>query len=96
MKRETIEYLEKLRQVDSEVFFSLENNYEHKPHVGILVNNEGYNYVIPLTSAKTKHKKWKNVTDSNYIIYENVRKDVCKEKDIIVEANHQEDVTSIK
>lgn len=88
----SIDYLQKLHQVDSEVFFSSENNYEDKPHMGMLVNNEGYDYVIPLTSAKVKHKKWKNVTDTNYIIFEMIHKDICKEKDVIVSIKNTDNV----
>lgn len=45
----SLEYLEKLYEVDTEVFFDRNSNYENKPHLGILLNNEGTEYVIPLT-----------------------------------------------
>lgn len=62
-------YVKQLNQVDSEVFFE-PINYDNKPYVGIIVQNNSYDYFIPLTSAKEKHKQWNNVTKTNYIIYE--------------------------
>lgn len=62
-------YVKQLFQVDSEVFYE-PINYDSKPYVGILVQNNTYDYFIPLTSAKNKHKQWNNVTKTNYIIYE--------------------------
>lgn len=62
-------YVQQLYQVDSEVFFD-PVNYDNKPYVGIIVQNGSYDYFIPLTSAKDKHRKWKNISKTNYIIYE--------------------------
>lgn len=48
-----VDYMEYLNQIDSEIFFNKSNpNYKLKPHLGILLNNDGKKYVIPLTSAK--------------------------------------------
>lgn len=62
-------YVKQLYDVDTEVFYD-STNYQNKPYVGIIVQNNNYDYFLPLTSAKNKHKKWKNVTNTNYIIYE--------------------------
>lgn len=62
-------YVQELHAIDSEVFYDAVN-YQNKPYVGIVIQNGSYDYFIPLTSAKNKHKKWKNVTDTNYVIYE--------------------------
>lgn len=35
------------------------NGYDNKPYIGILVNKNDRKYVIPLSSAKDKHKTWK-------------------------------------
>lgn len=59
--------------IDSEVFYE-QVNYDTKPYVGIIIQNDIYDYFIPLTSAKEKHKNWSNVTKTNYIIYEMVKK----------------------
>lgn len=48
-----VEYVKKLHDIDSEVFYS--NNYNTKPYVGIVIIQDRYNYFIPLTSAKPKH-----------------------------------------
>lgn len=82
-----VEYLRALHEADSEVFYSEETDYSHKPHLGILVEECGYKYVIPLTSAKKKHAKWKDVTDTNYRIYEEIdtRKTKIDRNDIIVD-----------
>lgn len=63
-------YIKYLHQYDSEVFYDNTAQYGRKPYVGILLNSNGYNYFIPLTSAKEKHKNWDNVTATNYLIYE--------------------------
>lgn len=62
-------YVKQLYQIDSEVFFE-PVNYDTKPYIGIVIQNGSYPYFIPLTSAKPKHKKWANVTKTNYLIYE--------------------------
>lgn len=62
-------YIKQLYNVDTEVFYE-PTGYDIKPYVGIIIQNNNYDYFIPLTSAKEKHKKWNNVTKTNYIIYE--------------------------
>lgn len=52
-------YLKTLYNACHEVYYK-ECDYENKPYIGILVNNNGRKYVIPLSSAKEKHKIWKN------------------------------------
>jgi len=67
------DYLKHLNAASSEVQYQA-NNYDYKPHVGILVNNNNREYVIPLTSAKQKHKDWKNINQERYLIYEYAEK----------------------
>ena len=83
------DYLKALHAVDSEVLFQENNNYDLKPHLGILISCNGYHYVIPLTSAKEKHKKWRDVTPTNYRIYEtiDIRTAKTDKYDIMVEEN---------
>lgn len=71
MKLYTVDnsYVKKLYDVDTEVFYE-PIGYDIKPYIGIIIQNNEYDYFIPLTSAKEKHKKWSNVTKTNYIIYE--------------------------
>lgn len=65
-----VQYVRALHDACSEVFYS-SKHYENKPYLGILVSDEnGRKYVIPLTSAKEKHKTWKNVEADRYLIYE--------------------------
>jgi protein AbiQ len=80
-------YLKLLHKVDSEIFYSEETDYTKKPYLGILLTENSKEYVIPLTSAKEKHKRWRDVTSSNYRIYEiiDVRKNVVDDNDIIVD-----------
>lgn len=66
------EYLKYLRGFDSEIFFSSNTDYSKKPHLGILTNCHDRKYVIPLTSAKEKHIHWRDVTATNYRIYEEI------------------------
>ncbi len=56
------------------------------------MNNDGREYVIPLTSAKAKHRTWEDVTASWYRIYEiiDITEDPIRTGDIIVEIKNQE------
>lgn len=93
-----IDYLEYLSKNDSEIFYNKENNkYNLKPHLGVLLNNDGMEYVIPLTSAKEKHKKWKDVSASWYRIYEiiDITEDYVDENDIVVEIKNQDIIKKI-
>ncbi|MBP3677304.1 MAG: type III toxin-antitoxin system ToxN/AbiQ family toxin [Agathobacter sp.] len=86
-----MDYLKKLNEIEPEIFFDAENkNYKDKPHLGILLNNEGREYVIPLTSAKEKHKTWDDVTASWYRIYEIIEMSEIRENDIIVDIKNRD------
>lgn len=88
-----IDYLEYLHEIEPEIYFYKDNsNYKLKPHLGILLNNDGREYVIPLTSGKDKHKDWADVTASWYRIYEviDITKDPVKANDVIVEIRNQD------
>jgi len=63
-------YLEFLHSRDREVFYKNVNEYDKKPHLGIIARLGDMEYCIPLTSAKPKHLKWKNVSKHNLVIYE--------------------------
>ena len=94
-----VDYMEYLNGIDSEVFFNKKDqNYRLKPHLGILLNNAGLKYVIPLTSAKEKHKGWADVTADWYRIYEviDTKRDPVDRDDIIVEVKNQEILKKIK
>lgn len=91
-----MDYLKKLNTVEPEIFYDENNaNYKEKPHLGILLNNEGREYVIPLTSAKEKHKTWDDVTASWYRIYEIVEKSEIRENDIIVDIKNHDILNKI-
>ncbi|MGL4949982.1 MAG: type III toxin-antitoxin system ToxN/AbiQ family toxin [Anaeroplasmataceae bacterium] len=70
-----LEYLKALYNVDKEIFYVNNSTYEKKPHLGMLITCDNINYVIPLTSAKNKHRTWNDVTATNYIIYEIINED---------------------
>lgn len=63
-------YLKYLHDFCKEVYY-LPTGYETKPYLGILVEDNGAEYVIPLSSAKEKHKFWKNVDSERFLIFEN-------------------------
>ena len=68
-----IDYVKSLYDVDHEVFYDPDNhNYSRKPYVGIVVVQNGRNYLIPLTSAKRKHSSWRNATNHNMLVYKNI------------------------
>ena len=83
-----IDYLKAMNEADSEIFYD-ENNkeYKFKPHLGMLINQEDREYVIPLTSAKEKHKKWADVSGEWYRIYEiiDITTTPVRKNDIIVD-----------
>lgn len=67
------DYLKYLHNHCSEVYYK-QFNYDNKPYLGILINNENNQYVIPLSSAKEKHKLWKNTDTNRFLVYENCDK----------------------
>ena len=85
-----LNYLQALHDVDSEVMYRRSADYAKKPFLGILVTNHDRKYVIPLTSAKEKHKSWADVHQSYYRIYEiiDMRTAVYDDKDIIVKVTN--------
>ena len=85
-----LDYLKALHDVDNEVMYRENAEYAKKPFLGILVTNDGKKYVIPLTSAKEKHKNWSDVNQSYYRIYEiiDMRSAVYDSKDIIVDVTN--------
>ena len=76
-------YLKYLYETDNEVQFDENQNYDHKPFVGILVTMEKYTYFIPLTSRKRKHAHWNNVSNDHILIYEIIDKEKQNYNDII-------------
>lgn len=76
------DYLEFLNSKDSEVYYNASYRNALKPFVGIMVDIAEYKYFIPLTSAKEKHKKWKNICDEHFLIYEIIDEDIQISGDI--------------
>ena len=77
------DYLKYLHSFFSEVYYK-PTGYETKPYIGILVQENDVEYVIPLSSAKEKHKTWKNVDIDRFLIFENCEKAENGSKDIYV------------
>jgi len=93
-----IAYVKYLHSKDSEVFYNTSFEYGKKPYLGIIANLGGYQYCIPLTSAKQKHLNWKNISEDNYIIYENVEEPGLRKNDVhkkIGEVKRGDDKVSI-
>ncbi|VEU70540.1 type III toxin-antitoxin system ToxN/AbiQ family toxin [Mycoplasmopsis glycophila] len=63
-------YLEFLYQYDSQVYWNPEYIKNKKPFLGVIFIEGGKKYFIPLTSAKEKHKKLKNISREHFVIYE--------------------------
>ena len=78
------DYLKYLHEYCSEVYYK-SIGYDNKPYLGILINETQSQYVIPLSSAKEKHKSWKNIESDRFLIYEKctekvlLRNAICKE-----------------
>ena len=62
-------YLKYLHEHCHEVYYK-PIGYDNKPYIGILINNDENQYVIPLSSAKDKHRFWKNIETDRFLIYE--------------------------
>ena len=77
------DYLKYLHKFCSEVYYK-PTGYETKPYIGILVQENNSEYVIPLSSAKEKHKTWKNVDVDRFLIFENCDKPEYGSRDIYV------------
>ncbi len=88
-------YLSKLYDVCSEVYYK-SSDYDNKPYIGIMINREGRKYVIPFTSAKKKHKLWKNIDRDCFLVYEYVRQDVLGRQDIWVKDLSNENEELVK
>ena len=79
-----VNYVKALHDACGEVFYS-PDRYANKPYLGILISESGdKKYVIPLTSAKEKHKTWKNVDGDRYLIFEEADWSDMGKKDIYV------------
>lgn len=63
------DYLKYLYKYCPEVYYK-PIGYDNKPYIGILLNENNQQYVIPLSSAKEKHKSWKNIESDRFLIYE--------------------------
>ncbi len=83
-------YIKKLNLACPEVYYK-SVGYDNKPYIGILINEENRTYVIPLSSAKEKHKNWKNINQECYLVYEYALKSKMGDADIWV----QDDVESM-
>lgn len=79
------DYLEYLNSKDSEVYYNSFYRNAIKPFVGIIIDMTECKYFIPLTSAKEKHKKWKNSCDEHFLIYEVIDKSVNISGDVYKE-----------
>ena len=67
---------------------SLADSIHFKKVRNIIESNSDRKYVIPLSSAKVKHKTWKNVDKECYLIYETAKKSCMGQDDIWVATEH--------
>ncbi|RIY35040.1 type III toxin-antitoxin system ToxN/AbiQ family toxin [Psittacicella gerlachiana] len=77
-------YLQYLYQIDPEVYCVLSNRKQSYPLVGLIVEQVGREYFIPLTAARDKHKKFKNSSREHFLIYEYIEKEDVSEEMICV------------
>ena len=76
------DYLKYLNEIDSEVYYNSSYRKSIKPFVGIIVGIKNYYYFIPISSAKEKHIRWKNVSDEHFLIYEVISNSITIKGDI--------------
>lgn len=87
-------YIKELNLVCPEVYYK-SVGYDNKPYIGILINEENRSYAIPLSSAKEKHKNWKNINQECYLVYEYALKSKMGDADIWVQDNDENMVKHI-
>lgn len=80
-----LNYIKTLNRACPEVYYK-STGYDNKPYIGILINEAERSYVIPLSSAKEKHKSWKNVNQECYLVYEYALESKMGKTDIWVKA----------
>ena len=85
-----VEYLRFLNSKDSEVYYNSSYAQAIKPFVGVIIDVAEYEYFIPLTSAKVKHERWKNVCDEHFLIYEIIDKEINISGDIYKDYSEKE------
>ena len=78
-------YLECLNRKDSGGEYNSSYRNTLKPFIGIIIDMAECKYFIPLTSAKEKHKKWKNSCDEHFLIYEVIDKSINISGDVYKE-----------
>ena len=92
------DYFRYISSFDQNIYYDENNpNYPKKPHLGLLMENNGMLYVIPLTSAKPKHIFWKD-NGADYIkIYEivDLTKDRILTNDVLADIKNQDLIRSI-
>ena len=86
-------YLKYLHDNCSEVYYK-PIKYDNKPYLGILINEDNNQYVLPLSSAKEKHKSWKNIESDRFLIYEICDKNSLS-KNAVFKENNNGSVTHI-
>lgn len=87
-----MDYLRHLHDACSEVFYK-PNDYSNKPYLGVLLTNNDKKYVLPLTSAKEKHKTWKDSYPDRFLVYAIEDKSAVSNSAIFVST---EDDTKVK
>ena len=73
------DYLKYLHEQCPEVYYK-PINYDNKPYLGILITNDGQEYVVPISSAKKKHKKMIPVKEGLYTRVDLVHSDTDSEE----------------
>ena len=80
-----INYLKKLHEISNEVYYK-ESDYQNKPYLGVLLSSDSFKYVIPLTSAKEKHKHWKVLDNDKLLVYAKTKMHKLHEKDVWIKS----------
>lgn len=63
---------EYLSKIDTEVYYDESYKTSTKPFL-VIIEIENYKYFIPLSSAKKKNIKWKNVSKEHYLIKNKIK-----------------------
>lgn len=83
------DYLKALHNACPEVYYK-PTGYETKPFLGILIHQNGRKYVLPLSSAKQKHKTWKDVDKDRFLIYSITKRKFMTRNSIWIPLNNDD------
>jgi len=89
------DYMTHLYKHDNNVYYHSSYKSKLKPYIGVLLNNNGIKYFVPLTSAKPKHINLKLIT-KDYLMINKLVDVNEQEKKAIYKTNPEDNTTKYR